>query len=72
MFIPCTYVTTETLGQAVNNLEDLWCLDTIAIGIKDPITMETDEEVLRKFNETIKFEENRYQVAWPWRHGLST
>ena len=30
--------------------------------------METDEEALRKFNETIKFEENR--VAWPWRHDV--
>ena len=30
--------------------------------------MEIDEEALRKFNDTIKFEEDRYQVAWPWRH----
>ena len=30
--------------------------------------MEIDEEALRKFNDTIKFEEDIYQVAWPWRH----
>ena len=60
------FVTTEINDQAVNNLEDLWCLETI--GIKDSVTMEIDEEALRKFNDTTKFEEDRYQVAWPWRH----
>ena len=38
------------------------------IGINDPVVVETDEEALRKFSETITFEEGRYQVAWPWRY----
>ena len=32
------------------------------------MVIETDEEALCKFNETIKFEDGRYQVAWPCKH----
>ena len=37
----------------------------LRIGINDPMVVETDEEALRKFNETIKFKNSRYQVTWP-------
>ena len=48
------------------DLENLWCLE--AYGINDPMVVETDEEALRKFNETIKFKNSRYKVTWPWRN----
>ena len=31
------------------------------------MVVETDEEAMRKFDETIKFKDSRYQVTWPWR-----
>ena len=37
------------------------------IGIKDPISKESDEEAIEKFCNTIKFEEGRYQITWPWK-----
>ena len=47
-----TLMVTAKVGQATYDLENLWCLE--AIGINDPMVEETDEEVLRKFNETMK------------------
>ena len=28
---------------------------------------ESDEEAIERFRETIKFEDGRYQVTWPWK-----
>ena len=61
-----TLVVATEINQIADNLEDLWSLETI--DINDPVVVETDEEALRKFSETITFEEGRYQVAWPWRY----
>ena len=61
-----TLMVTAKAGQATYDLENLWCLE--AIGINDPMVVETDEEALRKFNETIRFKNSRYQVTWPWRN----
>ena len=61
-----TLVVTTEINQMVDKLEDLWNLETI--GINDPVVVETNEDTLRKFIETITFEEGRYQVAWPWRY----
>ena len=61
-----TLFVTAEVGQVTHGLENLWRLETI--GIKDPMVVETDEEALRKFNETIQFKDGRYQVAWPWKN----
>ena len=45
------------------DLKRFWSLETI--GIKDPISKESDEEAIEKFCNTIKFEEGRYQITWP-------
>ena len=47
------------------DLERFWSLETI--GIKDSMSKESDEEAIEKFCNTIKFEEGRYQVSWPWK-----
>ena len=78
---PCTlFVAAEldqlrsnhTLDCSVNvslvknpNLENFWCLETI--GIKDSMCRESDDEALEKFCETIKYQDRRYQVTWPWK-----
>lgn len=46
------------------NLKELWELETI--GIVDSPKENRDEEAIRHFNETTRFEDGRYQVSWPW------
>ena len=36
------------------------------IGIKKPFRETDDDLALQKFNESAKFENNRYQVNWTW------
>ncbi|XP_078334132.1 uncharacterized protein LOC144625796 [Crassostrea virginica] len=48
-----------------NSIDDFWNLETI--GIQDsPHTLD-DEQALEIFNRTLKMENNRYQVTWPWK-----
>ena len=47
------------------NIEDFWRLESI--GINDS-PLESDNEVAqKKFSETLKFEQGRYTVSWPWK-----
>ncbi|XP_065213342.1 uncharacterized protein LOC135840645 [Planococcus citri] len=53
----------KTLQTNTNeDLKTLWELDTL--GIKADPDM-NDEIALKSFEETIKFENNRYEVSWP-------
>ena len=47
------------------HLENLWSLELI--GIKDPLSTESDDEALEKFCENIKFLNGRYHITWPWK-----
>jgi hypothetical protein len=47
-------------------LDDLFKLDTI--GIRDDPVSESDDQALEKFLKTVKFEEGRYQVCWPYKN----
>ena len=46
-------------------LDRLWSLE--ALGIKSSELDETDDFVLERFRETVRFEDNRYVVRWPWK-----
>ena len=46
-------------------LEDFWKLETL--GISEPVNVNDDDKALQKFNDTVRFEDGRYQVAWPWK-----
>ena len=47
------------------NMEDFWNLESI--GINDcPVELE-DNIALNKFKETLRYENGRYTVAWPWK-----
>ena len=51
------------------NLEQFWSLESI--GITDsPRTLDDDKD-LENFEETVRYENNRYFVAWPWREPRS-
>ena len=48
-------------------LENLWSLEII--GIKDPLSTESDDEALDKFCKNIQFKDGRYHTTWSWREG---
>jgi hypothetical protein len=58
--IPIMLATTEALNR-------LWNLDTI--GIRDEYLKESEEEemALKQFYKNVRNQENRYEVAIPWR-----
>ena len=37
------------------------------LGIKEPVQEDEDDKALKKFNETIHFEDGRYQVTLLWK-----
>ncbi|XP_065204074.1 uncharacterized protein LOC135834164 [Planococcus citri] len=49
-------------AETNNDLKCLWELDTL--GIKTEIDM-NDDIALKSFDETIQYENNRYNVSWP-------
>lgn len=59
------YTTVDTVTLMKPDLEDFWNIE--AIGIHDSHTTKTDDVVKKHFKETLTFEDNRYQVRWPWR-----
>ncbi|XP_068735663.1 uncharacterized protein [Montipora capricornis] len=46
-------------------LDDFWKLETL--GISEPVSVNDDDLALQKFNDTVRFEDGRYQVTWPWK-----
>ena len=47
------------------NIEEFWKLETI--GIKDSPYEADDGLATERFNKTVKLENNRYHVTWPWK-----
>ena len=47
------------------NLEDFWKLETI--GISDSPDQCDNDVALKKFSETLKYDQGRYSVTWPWK-----
>ena len=45
------------------DVEALWTLETIGINNKD----KSEQNVLQAFKESVKLEDGRYQVLWPWK-----
>lgn len=44
-------------------LEDFWNIESI--GVTDNPKGKDEDVVMEKFKDTLKFEDNRYQVTWP-------
>ncbi|KAL9977210.1 hypothetical protein ACROYT_G014589 [Oculina patagonica] len=51
--------------EHTTTLEEFWKLETL--GISEPMCVTDDDEALQKFNDTVRFEDGRYQVTWPWK-----
>ena len=57
----CT--SLDTVIPTKPDLEDF--LNAEGIGITDNPIFSDDERALEQFNETLKFEDGRYQLTWP-------
>jgi hypothetical protein len=55
-----TFATAED-----TDFERFWRIEDI--GVKDCPNAEDDEVALKKFNDTVKVVDDRYEVQWPWR-----
>uniref|UniRef100_A0A914WWH6 Integrase catalytic domain-containing protein n=1 Tax=Plectus sambesii TaxID=2011161 RepID=A0A914WWH6_9BILA len=50
---------------AIRNVEEFWSLE--AIGIKDSPDTKDDDLALQQLDDTIMFNNGRYNVKWPWK-----
>ena len=46
-------------------LEDFWKLETL--GISESVSSNDDDTALQTFNDTVRFEDGRYQVTCTWK-----
>ena len=51
--------------KPVHDLEDFWSIESIGINDKDK--QNDDTCAFKKFKDTLKFENGRYEVTWPWK-----
>lgn len=65
-------VTERSAFQCVDNtiktkpdIQDFWNIE--AIGITDNPSLSDDEKAMTNFQDTLIFQDGRYQVTWPWR-----
>ena len=49
------------------DLERFWKLEEVGVNDKMSVQALEDENAVRQFKDTVRFEEGRYQVTWPWR-----
>lgn len=59
------FTNVDSVYPKKTDLEDFWNVETI--GILDNSTSTNDEMVKRNFKETLKYEDGRYKVTWPWK-----
>ena len=68
---PCMKISTHMLSNADSsivdrpNMECFWNLESI--GISDSPISSDDDQALEMFNNTVKFDDGRYLVQWPWK-----
>ena len=57
--------TSHCLSGTFEPVDKLWSLEII--GIADPKIENDDDLALHKFCESVRFEDRRYQIKWPWK-----
>ena len=65
MITVCGLNNTDLLSASKPDLEPFWSLE--AIGITDSPQLCEDDQALVNFQKTVKYEDNRYFVTWPWK-----
>ena len=68
---PCLKISTHMLSNADSsivdkpNLNSFWNLESI--GIMNSLLISDDDRALEMFNTTVKFDNGKYLVSWPWK-----
>ncbi|KAK0153137.1 hypothetical protein N1851_005184 [Merluccius polli] len=65
--IELLHVCIEQDQALSNQLRSFWELESLGIG-KEELHSETDETVLKRFEETVKFADGIYEVRLPWKN----
>ncbi|XP_060585235.1 uncharacterized protein LOC132741157 [Ruditapes philippinarum] len=58
------FADVDSVVPVKPNLEDFWNVESIGVIEKQNIS--DDEHAMKMFQDTIQFENGRYQVTWPW------
>lgn len=59
------FTCVDSVVPSKPDLEDFWNVE--GIGILDSPHCSDNESALQQFHDTLKFEDGRYQVTWPWK-----
>ena len=62
--------TCRKCRKAEVDLQDFWSMKSI--GIKDTGAKSDDDIAMETFKESIKFQDGRYCVTWPWKENIQT
>ncbi|XP_060601995.1 uncharacterized protein LOC132755202 [Ruditapes philippinarum] len=60
------FTTIDNVLSPKTELEDFWNVESI--GIVDKESQKEDDLVREDFTRTLKYENGRYQVKWPWKN----
>ncbi|XP_052771144.1 uncharacterized protein LOC128210829 [Mya arenaria] len=63
------FTEVDSVLSVKPDLEDFWNIESI--GITDTTKDSKDEMIMQRFKETLKRENGRYQVTWPWKDDIS-
>ena len=58
------YSNVDSVVPTNPNIEDFWKIESIGVMDSPPLT--NDEIALKTFNDSLKIENGRFQVKWPW------
>ena len=59
------FTNVDTVYPRKPDLEDFWNVESI--GVIDKKITSGDDKAKEIFRDTLKFENGRYQVTWPWK-----
>ena len=59
------FTNVDAVNPKKPDLEDFWNVESI--GVMDNNKTSDDDKAKEIFKDTLKFENGRYQITWPWR-----
>ena len=60
----CAFLDVDQVLDRKPDIEDFWNIESI--GITDNTSKSSNEKAVLNLKKTLKFENGRYQVTWPW------
>ena len=62
-------VRPETTLEEITSIEGLWNLESI--GIKKSLVEKNDDKALEQFYSSLKYQEKKYYVSWPFKEDVA-